>query len=230
MVTSLIPPANEPESASAARPENWVLHATVLWRFRRLLVRVASIALLFSVAVAFTMPKRYESVARIMSPDQPGSGAMMLAALASRAGGLGGLSSMAGSLFSGRSSTALYVDLLHSGTVSGHLIDRFQLQKVYRVRYQVDTAKRLARRTTISDDKKSGVITIKVQDTNPVRARDLAQGYLDELNKLVMQTSTSSAHQERIFIEKRLHTVEADLVHPALLSVRDRHRERLPVV
>ena len=80
MVTSLTPPANEPASAAAAGGENWVLHAAVLWRFRRLLVRVASIALLFSVTVAFTVPKRYESVARIMSPDQPGSGAMMLAA------------------------------------------------------------------------------------------------------------------------------------------------------
>jgi len=50
-----------------------------------------------------------------------------------------------------------------------------------------------------------------VQDTDPMRARDLAQGYLDELNNLVTQTSTSSAHQERIFIERRLHSVEADL-------------------
>ena len=35
--------------------------------------------------------------------------------------------------------------------------------------------------------------------------------YLDELNKLVTQTSTSTAHQERVFIEGRLHSVAADL-------------------
>ncbi len=55
------------------------------------------------------------------------------------------------------------------------------------------------------------MITIEVVDTSPVRARDLAQGYLDELNKLVMQTNTSAAHRERIFIEQRLHSVEGDL-------------------
>jgi capsule polysaccharide export protein KpsE/RkpR len=44
-----------------------------------------------------------------------------------------------------------------------------------------------------------------------VRARDMAQAYLDELNKLVTQTSTSSAHRERVFIEGRLHSVTADL-------------------
>jgi len=61
------------------------------------------------------------------------------------------------------------------------------------------------------DDKKSGVITLTVTDNDPVRARDIAQGYLDELNQLVNRTNTSSAHQERLFIEKRLQSVKNDL-------------------
>ena len=131
----------------------------------------------------------------------------MLAALASHSGSLGGLSSLAGSLLGGHTTTALFINLLHSGTVSGHLIDRFHLQHVYRKRYRIDTAKHLAHLTSITEDKKSGVITIEVEDEDPVRARDLAQGYLDELNKLVMQTNTSAAHRERVFIERRLHSV-----------------------
>jgi capsule polysaccharide export protein KpsE/RkpR len=95
--------------------------------------------------------------------------------------------------------------------VSGHLIDRFQLQRVYHKRYLVDTAKFLGRHTTITDDKKSGVITIAVEDTDRVRARDLTQAYLDELNELVTRTNTSTAHQERIFIERRLQSVDKDL-------------------
>jgi capsule polysaccharide export protein KpsE/RkpR len=103
--------------------------------------------------------------------------------------------------------------LLRSGTVAGHLIDRFQLQHAYHKRYRIDTAKYLARHTAIVDDKKSGVISITVTDTDPQRARDLAQGYLDELNLLVNRTSTSSARRERIFIEQRLHAVRAELEH-----------------
>ena len=64
---------------------------------------------------------------------------------------------------------------------------------------------------SISDDKKSGVITVRWTDTDPRRARDLAQGYLDELNKLVTRTNTSSAHRERMFIERRLASVKNDL-------------------
>jgi capsule polysaccharide export protein KpsE/RkpR len=202
---------NETEQLDAEVQPNWITHTRVLWQHRRMLARVTAVALVVSLGIAFAIPKRYESVARIMPPDQQGSGALMLAALAGRGGGLGTLGSLAGGLFSGHSTTALFVDLLRSGTVSAHLIDRFHLQQLYRNRYVVDTAKRLARRTTIADDKKSGVITIAVEDTDPVRARDLAQAYLDELNNLLTRTSSSSARQERIFIEGRLHSVNADL-------------------
>ena len=109
-------------------------------------------------------------------------------------GGLGGLAS---SLFGARTSGPLFVDLLRSGTVSSDLIDRFQLQKIYGKRYRVDAAKQLARRTAVVEDKKSGVISITVEDSDPRRARDLAQAYLDELNLLVNRTNTSSARQER---------------------------------
>jgi capsule polysaccharide export protein KpsE/RkpR len=163
------------------------------------------------LGISFSIPKEYKSKTSIMPPEQQSSSAMMLAALASRSSGLGTLGSLAGGLLGAHSSTELFIDLLQSGSVSGHLIDRFDLQHVYRNRYRVDAAKHLARCTKITEDKKSGTITIEVEDTDRVRARDLAQGYLDELNDLVMRTSTSSAHRERVFIEQRLQKVQADL-------------------
>lgn len=199
-------------SAKIADPhpaQPWVLRAGLLWQRRRRLAAVTGISLLVSLAIACAIPKQYESVTRIMPPDQGGAGGLLLAALAGRGGGLGSLAS--GFLTDRTSTSALFISLLRSGTITGHLIDRFQLQQVYNKRYRVDTAKKLVRRTTISDDKKSGVISIAVQDHDPVRARDLAQAYLEELNKLVTRTNTSAAHQERIFIERRLQSVQSDL-------------------
>jgi uncharacterized protein involved in exopolysaccharide biosynthesis len=210
--TAILAALEKEEQLSFTPPQtNWAIRARLLWQHRRSLVRAVSVSLLLSLVITFTMPKRYKSVARIMPPDQQNSGTMMLAALAGHAGGLAGLSSLAGSFLGMHSTTSLFIDLLRSGTVTGHLADRFNLQQVYRKRFRVDTIKRLARNTTITDDKKSGVITIEVEDTNPVRARDLVQGYLDELNQLVNRTNTSTAHRERVFIEQRLHTVQADL-------------------
>jgi capsule polysaccharide export protein KpsE/RkpR len=204
-MTSVLSPTRTTQTA------HWATRMQLLWMHRRMLRRVLAISFLLSLGIAFVLPKQYTSSASIMPPEPQGSGAMMLAALTARTGGLGGLGSLAGGLLGEHSSTALYIDLLHSGTVSGHLVTRFDLMHVYHKRYYVDAEKRLASASTITDDKKSGVITIKVQDRDPMRARDLAQGYLDELNRLVTQTSTSGAHQERIFIERRLKSVEDDL-------------------
>ena len=176
-----------------------------------MLVRVTAISLLISLGIAFAIPKQYKSTTSIMPPDEQGSSAMLLAALTAHLGSLGTLGGLAGGLPSGHSNSELFIFLLRSGAVSGDLIDRFNLQKVYHNRYRVDTAKHLAHITKITEDKKSGAITIDVVDTNRERARELAQGYLDELNQLVMRTNTSAAHRERVFIEQRLHSVQADL-------------------
>ncbi len=192
-------------------PADWLNRGKLLWLHRRMLTRVTAIALAVSLGIAFVIPRQYKSTASIMPPDQQGSGAMLLAALAGHSGGLGGLGSLAGGLLGAHTNTALYESLLESGTIANHLIDRFDLQKVYHSRYRFTTARRLARMTRIADDKKSGVITIAVDDTDPVRARDLTQAYLDELNSLLTRTSASSARQERIFIESRLRSVGVDL-------------------
>ena len=201
----------EPEASPRLFQPVWADRAGVLWAHRRLLLRVTGISLMASLAIAFLIPKVYKSTASIMPPDQQGSGAMMLAALASRELGPGALGALAGNLLGSHSSGALFVELLRSGAVSSPLIDRFDLQHLYHKRYRIDAAKRLASSTKITEDKKSGIITISVEDQSRVRARDLAQAYLEELNKLVAKTNTSAAHRERVFIEQRLHKAQANL-------------------
>jgi uncharacterized protein involved in exopolysaccharide biosynthesis len=198
-------------ASQAQTMPNWLRNANLLWDHRRTLARVAAVAFVLSAAVAFLIPKSYESVARLMPPEQPSSGAAMLAALAGHSlGGLASFGNLAGML-GGRTSSALFIDLLHSRTISDHLIDRFNLQHVYRKRYRIDTVKYLARHTTIVDDKKSGVITITFTDTDPSRAKAITQAYLDELNSIVTHANTSSARREREFIERRLVSVQAEL-------------------
>ncbi len=211
-------PVGEPisDAAPAARSvpavcPNWVVNASVLLRHQRFLARAAGIALVANIAIAFLIPKQFQSTARIMPPESAGSGTALLAALAGRALGGDALGGFAASMLGGHNTGSLFIDLLHSDTLTGHLVDRFQLQSVYHKRYSEDAAKALVRRTLIEQDKKSGVIAITVTDESPQRARDIAQAYLDELNLVVNRTSTSSAHRERVFIENRLAAVRAEL-------------------
>jgi capsule polysaccharide export protein KpsE/RkpR len=189
----------------------WVVNMVLLWSRRRFLAGITAMAFALSTLVVVLLPNQYKSTTRIMPPEQTTGGAAMLAALAGRSQGVGSLASLAGGLFGGRSNGALFIDLLRSGTISGRLIDRFQLQHVYGKRYLEDTGKKLASKTSISEDAKSGVITIAVEDKDRARAQGLAQAYVDELNALVVKVNTSSARREREFIEQRLHTVGIEL-------------------
>ena len=203
-----------PQSVTGTGPreEAWVRNAALLWAHRKLLVRVTLIVCALSVVIAFILPKQYKSTTRIMPPEQSSGSAAMLAAIAGRTqSSSNGLASLATGLLGGRTNGALFVDLLRSGTVSAHLIERFHLQSVYHKRYLEDTAKKLASETAISEDAKSGVITITVEDHDRALARDLAQAYVEELNALLAQVDTSAAHRERVFLEQRLKDVGADL-------------------
>jgi capsule polysaccharide export protein KpsE/RkpR len=192
------------------REANWVNNASLFWDHRHIFFRVAMVVFVLSILLVLFMPMEYVSIARIMPPEQGGNSAAMLAALVGKSSA-GGLAGLAGSLLGAKNNGAQFVALLHSGTISGHLIDRFDLQRVYHKRYRLDAAKRLGHLTKITEDTKSGVITIVVTDETRERARDLAQGYLDGLNNIVARVNTSSAHREREFIEQRLNTVQAEL-------------------
>ena len=188
------------------------------WANRRLLLRTAIYALVASVAIALLIPVRYQSVTRLMPPDgQSGAGLGMLAAMAGRSGGggvgglVGGFGGLAGDLLGVKSSGALFVGILNSQTVQDALIDRFQLKKVYHDSRIEDARKDLAERTDVSEDRKSGIISIGVTDHDPRQAAALAQAYVGELDRLVAQVSTSSARRERIFLEERLQKVKGDL-------------------
>jgi capsule polysaccharide export protein KpsE/RkpR len=185
----------------------YVLH--LLWEKRRMLYRVAAWALVLSAITVFLIPNQYESSIRIMPPDPMSGSGTMLAALASKA--TPELAALAGSLIGTKSSGALYVDLFRSRSVQDRVIDRLNLQKVYWSRYEEDARKKLDSRTAVTEDRKSGLISLTVTDKNPQRAHDIAQAYLEELNRLLAQVSTSSARRERVFIEQRLTSVRSDL-------------------
>ena len=208
--TALKPPEELVEFSLTDNGGRWVPNASLLWDRRQILGRAALWSLLVATAIAFFTPKQYESTARIMPPEQQGMSTAMLAALAGKAMP-GVLGSLAGNVFGLKDTGALFVQLLQSGTIQGGVVDRFDLQKIYRKRYRQDTIKRLAHRTEITQDRKSGIITIVVTDTSRERARNMAQAYVDALDSLLIKVNTSAARREREFIEQRLLTVQSDL-------------------
>src|SRR5260370_13108002 len=208
-----------PAEERAAR-ERAVGKMRLLWNQRRAIFRVMGAALILSTLVAFLIPKRFESSTRLMPPNAGGEMALLAAISGGRSGsgsgssvsGLGsGLGSIAGDLLGMKSSGALFIGILQGTTVEDDLINKFDLRKLYRDRYWEDARKDLEDKTDVTEDRKSGIISIRVTDKNPQRAAAMAQEYIDELKRLLTQVDTSSAHRERVFLEERLAQVKNDL-------------------
>ena len=182
----------------------------LIWKRRKFLVRAGTVALVASTVVAFLIPKSYTSTAQLMPPDPQSSGGMaMMAAMATKTGG--DLGTIAGDLLGLKSSGALFIGVLRSETSQDRLIQQFDLRKVYGTRLMVDARTTLDENTAISEDRKSGIVTISVTDHSPQRAAALANAYVDQLNSLVSELSTTSARRERVFLEERLKVVKGDL-------------------
>jgi hypothetical protein len=160
--------------------------------------------------VALLIPSRYVATTQLMPPDnQSGNGAAAFLAAAGRSGG--GLAGVAGDLLGTKNSGALFVGILSSRTVQDRLIEQFDLRREYGDRKMEDARTDLAKHTGISEDRKSGILSVSVWDHGPKRAAAMAGAYVEELDRLVAQVSTSAAKRERIFLEERLHTVKQDL-------------------
>jgi capsule polysaccharide export protein KpsE/RkpR len=198
------------DNSAAVAQDHAIARLRLLWEKRRFLFRASVYGLAVFTAIAFLIPKRFESTVQLMPPDdQSTSGMMMAAAMASKiSGSLGGV---AGDILGVKSSGDLFIGILRSRTVQDDVITKLDLKKVYGTKQWESTRKRLTEDTMISEDRKSGIITITVSDRSPQRAAAIAGEYVTELNTVVSHLSTSSAHRERVFLEERLAQVKQDL-------------------
>jgi capsule polysaccharide export protein KpsE/RkpR len=198
-----------PLPAPGSAPARLIGHLGLLWGQRREVGRWTLGGLLLATLVAFLLPKQYQSSAQLMPPEtQSGSGAM-LAALSAKASG--GVASVAGDLLGGNSTGALFLGILRSRTLEERLVERFDLKRVYGTKLEEDARSKLANNTGISEDHRSGIISISVVDQDPARSQAIAQAYMAELEHLVSELSTSAAHRERVFLEGRRQAVKREL-------------------
>jgi capsule polysaccharide export protein KpsE/RkpR len=194
--------------------------AWLLWTKRRWLGKVAFRGLILATLIAFLIPKRYTAFVRLMPPDYH-TGASLAAAFpaitqaatggASGGGGAGSAMGIANQLLGLNTSGDLLVGVLRSRTVEDHIINRFNLMELYGERYPEDARRKLESKVEIEAERKTGIITISVEDHQPARAAAMSQAYVEELNELLAKVNTSAAHRERVFVEERLNELNKNL-------------------
>jgi tyrosine-protein kinase Etk/Wzc len=193
-----MPPGN-------ASPEMRLLSALiVLAKRKRLIMKVIACGALLGIAAALLLPRKFAATARIMPPQQNQSIA------SSMLGQLGPLAAMAGRDLGLRNPSDLYIAILHSRTIADALISRFSLMQVYGKSRIEDARKRLDEVSEISAGRES-MISIVVHDRDPQRAADIANAYVEELQKVTQTLGVTEAGRRRLFYEQEVQKASGEL-------------------
>ena len=176
-----------------------LLELSVLLARRKRFLALSGLILAVVTAIAtLIMKPTFTAKVDILPPKKSSSPLAQLGALSALAGG-GGAASALGL----KNPDDLYIGLLQSETIADGLIQRFHLQQLYKKKKLSDTRKELKSNTRITS-KKSGMISIAVEDHDPKRAADMANAYVEELHSLMGHLAISEAGQRRLFFEQQL--------------------------
>jgi capsule polysaccharide export protein KpsE/RkpR len=170
----------------------WIVGATIA---------AAIVASIISVLI----PSVYTARTTLLPPgmQQQSGSAAALAAL----GSLGGLAGA-----SAKTSDELYVALLNSDSLLRGLDQRFDLRARYHSK-DFETLRSMAHnRIRVTSDKKSGLITLEVDDGDPKFAASLANAHLEEITKVLSRLAVNEAQQRRVFFERQMKETKENLV------------------
>jgi len=177
----------------------------VIVRRRMLIVKVCTVAVVFSVCYSLTLNDIYTATSRFLPPQKENPSALF-SSLLSQAGGL---ASIAGGGGLG-GSTDLYIGILKSRSVADAVIKRLDLQKEFKNKTIEDT-RMVVERVVKFKGSKEGIITVSADSRDPQKAAQLANTFVDELTRRSVKLLLVKASSERLFLEQRLLVVRQEL-------------------
>ena len=163
----------------------------------------------FSIVVSLLLPVRYTATVMLLPPQQ---NSLLSAQLASQFSSLGGMAALAGG-GSGllKNPNDMYVAMFRSHTVEDAMVDHFGLMQEYHKRYLSDARKKFEHFSTVDGSGKDGLVHISVEDQDPRRAAELANGYVDQFRDLSQHLAITEAGQRRLFFEQQLKQANQNL-------------------
>ncbi|OQX85733.1 hypothetical protein B6D60_07390 [candidate division KSB1 bacterium 4484_87] len=188
---------------------------TILVKWRKQIIINGFIICLITAIFSLIMPRSYKASTTILPPAEEGGLGLssLLNNLPIGGLGLGGMVS---------DETNVYLAILNSRTVAENIINKFDLIKRYKSENMEEAIRTLRAMMAIelNDD---GTLSIAVKAKTPYfagkkeedearnLAKDMANYFVSELDKLNRKLKTQRAQNTRIFIEKRYKQNLADL-------------------
>ncbi len=197
---------------------DWIL--ALLRRKRMIILSTLAISVMCFVAFSFVVSPIFVGTAKILPPQSTSSStAQMLSQLSGAAGGA------ITAIMGGNTSSDLYVGLLQCRTILDAIIQQFGLLEQYKadrflgslLTYTIDdTRSQLVDNLSVTTDSTSGIITVTVEDKDPKKAAEMANGFISELKKLMRRLAVTDSGRARLFFEQ-----EIEKTHEALSKAEE---------
>ncbi len=182
----------------------------VLAKRKSFIIKVTFGFAIIAAIVSLVMSPIYKAETKILPPVNGSSG--IATQLMNQLGQLSSIAGISNIPINGKAPNELYIGLLKSRTVLDGMIDRFDLMKLYRKKYRENVREKLIDNVlSVRDDKKSGIITINIEDKDPKRAAEMANAFVEELQKLNTGLAITQASQRRLYFEEQLKAAKASL-------------------
>lgn len=180
--------------------------ATILGEEKKILFGLPIAAGIVAVVVSLLMTPIFTATTTLLPPQSSQGGA---AALLGQLGGLGGLAGI--DIGGGAGTPEMFVTMLQSRSAKDKMIERFNLMERYEAEFKADVYKKLDKVVEITTDKKSGLITVAVDDEEPQFAADMANAYYEVLKELLTRVAITEAQQKRVFFEEQFAKAKNEL-------------------
>lgn len=195
---------------------NLVDYLRVISKHRRMIFWICTITVITTAVISMLLPEMYAATVSVVPPID------VLQKESSLAGGLGAAkNSMLRQVMDVGSISDMYVGILRSRSVADALIERFDLGKVYKVKHGFSIVRQILRDRTSIKVGGEGIVTITVEDRDPCQAANLANAYVEELDRRNKQLFVGQATNKKVFLENRLREIKQELSQIDSMLSRD---------
>ncbi len=177
----------------------------VLARHKKFIGGITAGTAIVSLVICLLLPPIFRAETKILPPQQGSSN--IAAQLLNQ---IGGLATLASGSIGMKGQNEVFIGILRSRTVFDKIIDRFELLKLYDVKYREDARSRLAKAFSAASGKDS-MIVVAVEDRDPKRAADMANAFVEEMIGVSKGLAVTEAAQRRFFFEEQLKDVRVAL-------------------
>ena len=177
---------------------------TVIGQYKGMILVITLGFSLVAVVVSLMTTPVYTAKTLLIPPNQQQS---------TSASVLAGLNTMYGLNIAAKSQDDINISFMTSEGFQRKIIDRFDLHTRYHAILLIDARQALSAHVRFGSEKRSGIMSIEVDDPDPVFAANMANAFVEELSIYLANFGIREAQQKRVYYENQIKKTQEDLTH-----------------